>query len=154
MYVSYRYKIFLSSHAMWKMSLRSSHQSLDKNSMTFLSNLNYDWKIVREMCSSCTDSCWSLCLVWAFPRSLPSESILLIQCVLMLFELLTSPDVMCKYNLINPPNNNKHCGNICISSIMIMCGITRNSLFLTSFKPHFPKKNPAKQTLSIFCKCP
>ena len=27
--------------------------------------------------------------------------------------LLTSPDIMCKCNLIKPLNKNKHCGNIC-----------------------------------------
>ena len=63
--------------------------------------------------------------------------------------LLISPDVMCKYNLIKRPNNN----NIYIY-MYIMCGINRNSLFPVTFKPHFAKKNPTKQALSVSCSCP
>ena len=43
----------------------------------------------NDFATSSTDSCWSLCLVWTYPRSVPSESILSIQCIkLMLFTFL------------------------------------------------------------------
>ena len=41
--------------------------------------------------------------------------------------LLTSPDVMCKYNLIKPQNNNKHCDNM-----HIVCGNSYNQKLLVS----------------------
>ena len=72
--------------------------------------------------SSCIDSYW---LVLVFGMGLPQ-----IIAIRMYFVdtmrnyviiLLRSPDVMCKYDLIKSPNNNKHCGNM-----YIMCGKTHS----------------------------
>ena len=63
--------------------------------------------------------------------------------------LLTSPDVMCKYNLINHPNN-----NTLRQYMYIMCGTTRNSLCPVTFKPHFPKTKIPQSRHSIFCNSP
>ena len=100
----------------------------------------------REMCSSCIDSCW-LALVFGMglPQIIAIRKYLvdtMRNCVII---LLRSPDVMCKYDLIKSPNNNKHCGNM-----YIMCGkrhitvwLTRSSSVVISVtvKPRFPKKS-------------
>ena len=65
--------------------------------------------------------------------------------------LLTSPDIMCKYILIKPSNNNKHCGN----TYMYYVRYNQKLLVFRNFQaPLSKKKNPARQALSIFCNSP
>ena len=56
---------------------------------------------------------------------------------------------MCKYILINPQTITN------IAAIYVYyVRYNQKPLFPVTFKPHFPKKNPAKQALSIFCNNP
>ena len=102
-------------------------------------DFNYDWKIVHEIdgsaqdCSNSITNTLELLQSCAKPsKCAPAAQIHAGPCVWYgptpdhcrqkvccwyNTWLLTSPDVMCKYNLIKPQNNNKHCDNM-----HIVCG--------------------------------
>ena len=76
------------------------------------------------MRSSCIDSCW-LALVFGMglPQIIAIRKYFVDTMRNYVIILLRLPDVMCKYDLIKPLNNNKHCGNM-----YIMCGNTHYSV--------------------------
>ena len=78
----------------------------------------------REMRSSCIDSCW-LALVFGMglPQIIAIRKYFVDTMRNYVIILLRLPDVMCKFDLIKPLNNNKHCGNM-----YIMCGNTHYSV--------------------------
>ena len=129
--------------------------------MKFPSNLNYDWKIVRETCSSCTDSCCPL-FGMGLPQIIAFRKYFVDTICNHVIRLLASPDVRCKCNLIKSPNNNKHCGNICVYYVWYnqKLLISRNSQASLSYNKipqsrHFPYSVIVHSThfiyAAIFC---